>query len=123
LAVAAADVESPERQRGYRLAHGPTLGVRFPKAKPNTPSTAAELVEHHPGRARVHGVVPVEPADRIERSILVVDTIIINLDPVLILDPISGNGQISRARLRNFARRRRGGRAARVCLIETPPTL
>jgi hypothetical protein len=52
---------------------GPTLGVRFPKAKLNTLSTAAELVEHHPGRARVHGVVPVEPADRIERAILVVD--------------------------------------------------
>ncbi len=41
------------------LVHGLTLGVRFPKAKLNTASTAAELVEHHPGCARVHGVVPI----------------------------------------------------------------
>jgi hypothetical protein len=34
----------------------------------------------------VHGVVPKEPADRIERAILVVDTNILDLDPVL--DPI-----------------------------------
>jgi len=56
--------------------------------------TAAELVEHHPGRARVHGVVPVESADRIEREILVVDAIILYFDPVLILDPIFGHGLI-----------------------------
>jgi hypothetical protein len=62
--------------------HGPTLGVRFPKAKLNTLSTAAELVEHHSGRARVHGVVPIEPADRRKRAILVVDTNILNLDPL-----------------------------------------
>jgi hypothetical protein len=39
--------------------------------------------------------VPKEPADRIERAILVVDTNILNLDPVLILDPIFGHGLIS----------------------------
>jgi hypothetical protein len=91
----AADAESPERQRGYRLLHGATLGVRFPKAKLNTLSTAAELVEHHPGCARVHGVVPIEPADRIERAILVVDTFILALDPVVIPDPIFGHGPIA----------------------------
>ena len=35
------------------------LGVQFPKTKLNTTSTAAELVEYHPGRAGVHGVVPI----------------------------------------------------------------
>jgi len=79
-------------QRGYRFLPDPTLGVRFPKAKLNTLSTAAELVEHHPDRAGVHGVVPKEPADRIERAILVVDTNILDLDPVL--DPIFGHGLI-----------------------------
>src|ERR1039458_4861652 len=64
----------------YRLVHGLTLGVRFPKAKLNAPSTTAELVEHHSGRAGVHGVVPKEPADRIGRAIHVVDIIILNLD-------------------------------------------
>src|SRR6266550_5691650 len=44
------------------------LGVRFPKAKLNTPSTAAELVKHNQGRASVHGVVPIEPTKRIEPS-------------------------------------------------------
>src|SRR5450759_567943 len=43
----------------------------------------------------MHGVVPKEPADRIERAIHVVDTIILALDPVLILDPIFGHGLIS----------------------------
>jgi hypothetical protein len=61
------------------------LGVWFPKAKLDALCAAAELVEHHPGRARMHGVVPKEPADRIECAILVVDTNIINPDPVLIL--------------------------------------
>src|SRR5450759_1062599 len=56
------------------------LGVRFPKAALYTVSTAAELVEYHPGRAGVHGVVPKEPADRIVRTIHVVDAIILNLD-------------------------------------------
>ena len=70
----------PEVVVVYRLVHGLTLGVRFPKAKLNTPSTAAELVEHHRGLAPVHGVVPKEPADRIERAIGVVDTDILNLD-------------------------------------------
>src|ERR1039458_6992555 len=56
------------------------LGVQFPKTKLNTTSTAAELVEYHPGRAGVHGVVPKEPADRIGRAIHVVDAIILNLD-------------------------------------------
>jgi len=45
------------------------LGVRFPKAELDTPSTAAELVEYHRGRASVHGVVPIEPTKRIERAI------------------------------------------------------
>src|ERR1035437_2381159 len=56
------------------------LGVQFPTTKLNTTSTAAELVEYHPGRAGVHGVVPKEPADRIGRAIYVVDIIILNLD-------------------------------------------
>ena len=75
--------------------HGPTLGVRFPKAKLDTPSAAAELVEHHPDRASVHGVVPIEPADRIKCTIDVVDTIIRDLDPVVIFDPINNHGLIS----------------------------
>jgi hypothetical protein len=70
-----------------------TLGVRFLKAKLNTPSAATELVEHRPGQL-VHGAVSKEPADRIERAILVVDTIIINLDPVLTLDSMAGHGLI-----------------------------
>ncbi len=61
----------------------------------NTPSTAAELVEHHPGRARVHGIVPIEPAKRIERAIHVVNTIILNNDWVAILYLIFGHGLIS----------------------------
>jgi hypothetical protein len=107
-----------------RLVNGPTLGVRFPNAKLNTLRTAAELIEHYLGRARVHGVVSVESADRIERAILVVDTIILNLDPVLILDPISGHAVIfpRSIDLENFAGRRLGGHAARACLIETLPT-
>jgi hypothetical protein len=36
----------------------------------------------------VHGVVPIEPAKRVECAIYVVDTIILNLDQVAILDPI-----------------------------------
>ena len=51
------------------------LGVRFPEAKPHTVSTAPELVEHHPDGARVHAVVPIEPAKRIERAIHIVDFI------------------------------------------------
>src|ERR1039458_7298441 len=72
-----------------RRAHRP-LGVRFPKAALYTVSTAAELVEHHPGRARVHGIVPVKPAHRIGSAIHVVD-IIIHDDRVAILDPIFGH--------------------------------
>ena len=56
------------------------LDVRFPKAKLDTPSTAAELVEYHRGRASVHRVVPIEPAERIERAIHVVDTTTLNHD-------------------------------------------
>ncbi len=72
-----------------------TLGVRFPKAKFNTVGTAAELVEHHPGRAPVHGVVPKEAADRIEHAIHFVNTIFLNNDWVAILYPIFGHGLIS----------------------------
>lgn len=43
-------------------------------------STTPELVEHHPGRARVHSIVPKEPTDRIEHAIQIVDTIILNLN-------------------------------------------
>lgn len=68
------------------------LDVRFPKSKLHTVSTATELVERHPGCARVHGVVPKEAADRIEHAIHVVDTVILNVDPVAaILDPIFGH--------------------------------
>ena len=56
-----------------------SLGVGFPKPELHTPSTAAELVEHHPCRACVHGVVPEEPAKRIAGAIHVADTIILNL--------------------------------------------
>jgi hypothetical protein len=73
------------------------LGVWFPEAKFNTLRAAAELVEHHARRARVHGVVPKEPAHRIMCAILVVDTNIINPDLVLIVAPIFGHGRISRA--------------------------
>ncbi len=51
--------------------------------------TATELVEHHLDRARMHGAVPIEPADRIERAIHVVDTIILNLDRVAVRYSIS----------------------------------
>jgi hypothetical protein len=69
------------------------LCVRFPKAKPDTLRTAAELVEHHRGRARVHRVVPVKSAYGIERTIYVVDTII-NPHLIAILDPIFCHGLI-----------------------------
>ena len=88
----------PECSSGRSLVRDPTLGVRFPKAKLNTPSTAAELVEHHSGRSHVHGVVPKASADRIERAILLVDTNILNLDLVLIIDLIFGRGLTPRAR-------------------------
>jgi hypothetical protein len=65
-------------------------------------STAAELVEHHPGRAGVHGVVPIEPAERFASAIHVIDTISLNHDQVAILDLIFGNGLIS---LRSIDRR------------------
>ena len=68
-----------------------SLGVWFPPTKLNTLGTPPELVEHHPGRARVHRVVPKEPAHGIERAVYVVDTII-NPDLVAILDPIFGHG-------------------------------
>jgi hypothetical protein len=73
------------------------LSVRFPEAKCNTLSTATELIERHPSCARMHGVMPIEPTDRIERAILVVDTNIIDPDPVLILAPIYGHDRISRS--------------------------
>src|ERR1700704_5337013 len=72
--------------------HSSSLGVRFPKSELNTVSTATKLVEHHRNRARVHVVVPIVPAKRIERSIHVVDTTIVNLDGVAILNPIFGHG-------------------------------
>ena len=56
--------------------HNCTLCVRFPRTKFNTLSAALKLVEHHPGRARVHRVVSKEPAYGIERAIYVIDTII-----------------------------------------------
>jgi hypothetical protein len=71
------------------------LGVWFPKAKLNAPSTAAELVEHHPGRARVHVVVPIEPAHRIGTAIHVVDKIITDHDRGVILGPIYVQGPTS----------------------------
>jgi hypothetical protein len=58
----------------------------------NTVSTATELVEHHRDRPRVHVVVPIEPAKRIERAIHVVDAIILNLDGGAVLNPIFGHG-------------------------------
>jgi len=79
-----------------------SLGVRFPKTKFNTVSTATELVERHPGRSRVHAVVPIEPAKRIASAIHVVDTIVLNLHRLVVPDPISGHGLISP---RSFDRR------------------
>ena len=46
-----------------------SLGAR------KTVSTAAEIVEHHPGRALVHGIMPIERAKRIENAIHVINTI------------------------------------------------
>src|SRR5712671_4383103 len=54
--------------------------------------TATELVEHHRDRVRVHVVVPVEAAKRIERAIYVVDKIIRNLDWVALINSIFGHG-------------------------------
>jgi hypothetical protein len=45
------------------------LGVRFPLSVLDTVGTATKLVEHHRDRARVHVIVPVEAAKRIERAI------------------------------------------------------
>jgi hypothetical protein len=48
----------------------------------------------------VHGVVPIEPAKRIESAIHIVNTISVILDGLAILDLIFGHGLISpRARL------------------------
>lgn len=87
--------ESLEHQHECRPLHSPTLGVQLPKAKLRTLGTAAELIKHHSGRARVHGVVPKESPYRIERAILIVDANIINLDPVPNPDPIFRHGPIS----------------------------
>ena len=73
---------------GWRLI---SSGVWFPPTKLNTLSTTPELVEDHPGRARVHRVVPKKPAHGIERAVYVVDTII-NPDLVATLNPIFGHG-------------------------------
>ena len=73
------------------------LGVGFPKAALYTVSAAAELVEHHPGRARVHSVVPIEPPHRVESAIHVVDTIVHDNDRVAILNSIFGHVLISAA--------------------------
>ena len=70
-----------------------TLRNASPKAKLSIPGTAAELVEQHARRARVHGVVSKKPADGVERTIRLVDTIL-NLDPLAIPDPIFGDGLI-----------------------------
>jgi hypothetical protein len=43
----------------------------------------------------VHGIVPIEPPDGIERAIYVVDTIILNLYRVTILDLIFAHGLIA----------------------------
>jgi hypothetical protein len=72
------------------------LSVWFPEAKFDTLRAAAELVAHHAGCARMHGIMPIESTDRIERAILVVDTNIINPDVVFILAPIFGHSRISR---------------------------
>jgi hypothetical protein len=64
------------------------------KTKLHAVSTAAELVEHHPGRAGVHAVVSVEAAKRIESAIHDVDTIVLNLDRIAILDLIFGHVSI-----------------------------
>ena len=81
------DNRSPNSQRYSALC------VRFPPTKLNTHSAAPEFVEHHPGRARVHRVVPKEPAYGIERAIHVVDTII-NPNLIAILGPIFGHTSI-----------------------------
>ena len=86
---------SPLRSTWQRVS----LGVWFPPTKLNTLGTTPELVEHHPGRARVHRVVPKKPAHGIERAVYVVDTII-NPDLVAILDLIFGHGlNLSGARM------------------------
>jgi hypothetical protein len=102
-----------------RISFGPvgrsiTLGVRFPKAKLNTPSTPPELVERHRGRARVHGVVPIEPAKRSERAIHVVDTIIRNHDRLAIHYPIFGHGLISPGYFTALSRTRWGYRGVQA---------
>jgi hypothetical protein len=43
----------------------------------------------------VHGHVPIEQADWIERTIHVVDTMTLDLDQVAILDPIFGHRLVS----------------------------
>jgi hypothetical protein len=68
------------------------LGVRFPKAKLDTLGTPTILVEHHPRRARMHGIMPIEPTDRIKYVIRVIDTKIINANVGFILASILGHG-------------------------------
>jgi hypothetical protein len=67
------------------------LGVWFPEAARYTVSTATELVEQHRGRARVHSIVPIEPAKRSVRAIHLVDTIIHDNDRVAIVNSIFGH--------------------------------
>jgi len=89
-----AKFRSTDMGRVAHLAAYSALGVWFPPSKLNTLSAAPELVEHHPGRARVHRVVPKEPAYGIGRAIYVVDKII-NPNLIAILGPIFGHALIS----------------------------
>jgi hypothetical protein len=73
------------------------LSVRFPKAALYTVSTAAELIEHHRGRTRVHAVVPIEPSEGTDSAIDVVDTIIHDNDRVAIINSIFGHCLIASA--------------------------
>jgi hypothetical protein len=100
---------------------GPRLAVRFPPAQRNTLGTATVLVEHHPGCARMHGVVSEAPAHRVERAIQVVDANIIDPDRVLILSAIFRHDTIvpPSSDRKKVAARALGVFKARVCLGET----
>lgn len=57
-----------------------------------TSRKVADFMADQLGLARVHGHVPIEPANGIEHAIHVVDTITLNHDRVAILDLIIGHG-------------------------------
>src|ERR1700683_5301370 len=70
---------------------GMTLGVRFPLSVLDAVSTATKLVEHHRDRTRVHVIVSVVAAKRIERAVDVVNIGIRNFVRITVLDSILGH--------------------------------